>query len=680
MAVVQLTADSGQFAVCRTWAIGTWDGLTWTDVGETAALSHGIVLTADPGSLAVTGVDAAIVPPGARILVADTGAFAVTGVNGQLLRQGLLIATAGVLAVAGVTTPLLRGGQLAGATGALAANGVDTGLTKNSLLVAAAGDGTIAGQDALPSRQANVAGGAGAFAVSGIEATLTPGRNLSAAAGGLTVSGADAALLHGATLPGSMGGVALTGVDAPLLRGGYLTGDPGSLLVSGLDANPIAGRLVGGAAGSFAVAGADAGLTRQAVLAASLGTCVVGGLDAGLLKSDLLAASAGALVVSGGDAALSPGKLLPSDSGSAAVTGLDASLLHAALTTAATGGVLVVAVDAAPLVGRVLSAATASVAVTGVDAAPTIGKWVIADGAAFLVTVADAGLAHWIPEPVDRPTLPPPVLRHPGTTAGQTELWEAARLGYSGTAEPTYPSAIRFQYVVHNSVTKSQDLGSFENLLASLSGRVGASTGTNTLYFRFRTLIPARIAARLPKASTQERRWLSIGFQGQDNRPIPLDSSGFAIPPAQPYGEQDGIERLLMPADSYYVTLSSSQWTPLDYKLEIVVLGYSAIEGDAQGALIGEGRLAMARPEGVVLCELRFDGSQIPGSDTLKLIDGAASYTLIDGGSGLALRRGVLLYALNLQARFSTFFYVAGTNQMRLTMEGDLTVSNSYGY
>lgn len=265
-----------------------------------------------------------------------------------------------------------------------------------------------------------------------------------------------------------------------------------------------------------------------------------------------------------------------------------------------------------------------------------------------------------------------------GTGRDQTELWEHIRRTYA-PAEPTNPSAQRPQYVEHDSISTARDLGEQDNLLVNIRGAIGGQTGTSTLYFKAALTTHARLGIRLIGATPQELRWLSVGLLDGNHRQIPINAAGFGIPPRRAYGDP-GEEEPGLPPGTYYFTLTTSQWTATPFELQLAVIAYTAIGGPIQLNLANEGRLAMARPEGVQLLELQFDSS-IPAAPQLKLMDGLMDPTLTGDESYLAKRSGTALFNLQMGGRFSTFFYIQGTKQDTLVGQGDLTVTRTgYGY
>lgn len=264
------------------------------------------------------------------------------------------------------------------------------------------------------------------------------------------------------------------------------------------------------------------------------------------------------------------------------------------------------------------------------------------------------------------------------STRDQSEQWEHFRRTYAPT-EPTNPSAQRPQYVLHDSVATAQDLGGQDNLLVNIQGDIGGQIGASTLYFKARLQIPARLGIRLIGATPQAERWLQLGLLDSERRQIPISDQGFGIPPRRPYSDP-GEEVPGFSPGTYYFTLSSSQWAALPFTLQLAVVAYTQIDGPINLTLPLEGRLAMARPEGVQLMELQFDSS-MPAAPQLKLIDGLMDPTLSGDESFLAERRGTAVFDLRMGGRFSTFFYIQGTKQDTLVGQGDLTVIRTgYGY
>lgn len=263
-------------------------------------------------------------------------------------------------------------------------------------------------------------------------------------------------------------------------------------------------------------------------------------------------------------------------------------------------------------------------------------------------------------------------------TRDQSDQWEHIRRTYA-PAEPTNPSAQRPQYVLHDSILTAQDLGQQDNALVVIRGEIGGQSGTSTLFFKANLQVPARLGIRLIGASPQDRRWLYIGLLDGERRQIPISEQGFGIPPRRPYTDP-GEESPGFQPGTYYFTLSSSQWSALPFTLQLAVIAYTQIDGPISLTLPLEGRLGMARPDGIQLMELQFDSS-MPAAPQLKLMDGVMDPTLVGNESFLAFRRGTAVFNLQMVGRFSTFFYIQGTKQDTLVGQGDLTVTRTgYGY
>lgn len=95
-AALSLTADPGSVAL----------------TGTAASLVAGRRLTADAGAIAVTGTNAGLVGPSTYTLAANAGSFAITGTSNSFARTRVLTADAGALALAGTDATLLRSGGI----------------------------------------------------------------------------------------------------------------------------------------------------------------------------------------------------------------------------------------------------------------------------------------------------------------------------------------------------------------------------------------------------------------------------------------------------------------------------------------------------------------------------------------------------------------------------------------
>lgn len=262
-------------------------------------------------------------------------------------------------------------------------------------------------------------------------------------------------------------------------------------------------------------------------------------------------------------------------------------------------------------------------------------------------------------------------------TPDQSDQQLDALAAYS-PAEPTYPSFLRPRYVKYNSVSKSKDLGSAENLIAEISGVIGAAMGSSTLFFALRTTLPSRLSIRELGVSPQNRRWLSVGILDQQRRALPLATDGTALR----FGTvSEGDANLLSvhPPGTYYFTISTSQWSPLSFALNLSARAYAPVTGIFTGTFVPTGRLALAKLDGAAVLQAPFTGTFVPSS-ILKLPSGAFTGQLDSTGSYLSIFRGTAQFTFQPQGRFSTFFYLNGQANFTFQPQGALTVTRSGGY
>jgi len=157
-----LTADAGsltitgQDAILRAGRVLQADAGALTIAGQNATLKAGRVLKADAGALTITGQDATLTytPVGAFTLQADAGALTITGQDAVLRAGRVLKADAGALTITGQGASLIVGRRLQADAGALTITGQNATLTYTPLpqaytLIAEAGSLTITGHDAI---------------------------------------------------------------------------------------------------------------------------------------------------------------------------------------------------------------------------------------------------------------------------------------------------------------------------------------------------------------------------------------------------------------------------------------------------------------------------------------------------------------------------------------------------
>lgn len=211
----------------------------------------------------------------------------------------------------------------------------------------------------------------------------------------------------------------------------------------------------------------------------------------------------------------------------------------------------------------------------------------------------------------------------------QSAVLQGTIAAYGGS-DSTTPSFNRSRYVRYASVHGPRDFGEIREIRLDLEGVVGAESGTQSLFFRFRTLEPARIGARRVLLNYWTDRYITLSLRDADN-PIALGADGFAdsaivdlqaleilAPPTyldlgyvscgywdkgyaeldcvsiespstivlgavsdpdQPFGSPFGR---LMPPGDYFFVITSSQWPQLPYRVQIVVAPQPALSTEVE--------------------------------------------------------------------------------------------------
>ena len=166
------------------------------------------------GSTTTSDIDDAVT---GYTITADPGSVPITGTNASTLYGHKMTADAGSIPIGGTDAGLLYGHRLTADPGAVPIAGTDAALTYNSndpMLVADPGAIPIVGTDA------------------GLVAT----RVMVADPGSVPIVGTDAATVYGHPITADPGSVPITGVDATLLATRRITADPGAVPIVGTDA------------------------------------------------------------------------------------------------------------------------------------------------------------------------------------------------------------------------------------------------------------------------------------------------------------------------------------------------------------------------------------------------------------------------------------------------------------
>lgn len=495
-------------------------------------------------------------------------------------------------------------------------------------MVGAAGSFTLTRVAAGLSRTGYISGATGAFALSGVDAGLRAARPLTADGGVFSLSGGSAALSRGLALPIDAQPYALSGGSAALLRAVTLAADPLGLTLTIQDAGLARAVVATGDGTSFTLDILSAGLSRTWGIPAESGPFALSAPEVQLRASGRILAEAGAFGVAGVDASLDKGFTILADAGAFALTGNDFSVLR----------------------GLVFVAEAGAYALAPGDVVGAIGRAILVDAGDFQVSGGSAtGKVEFIGT-----LIAPATDHHKGETGGdQSGAIERVRRSYGGS-DRTTPSFNRHAYVKYTNVNHSRDFGEVDFVNTELSGTIGTSSGTNTLYFRVHCPEPSKLQVQLSGGISYERQYLSVGVLDENHDPVPTDDQGFAQPRAPEaqyvpfyqtlsstlygqayvedgywtfgYTETDGktdatqkvtvVEKFipppaLMPPGSYFFTVSSSQWSPLPYTLKIAVAPAARLSGSMDLQLPITGRIAQSRLAGSATLTLQPQGRLI---------------------------------------------------------------------
>jgi hypothetical protein len=222
---------------------------------------------------------------------------------------------------------------------------------------------------------------------------------------------------------------------------------------------------------------------------------------------------------------------------------------------------------------------------------------------------------------------------------------EVRSTAHYGSSDNTRPSFNRMSYVRYGSVNTPRDLGKLDNVLIDLDGLVGAESGTQTLFFEFELTKRSRVGLRRIPINPYTDQYVSLFFNTDDKKPIPLGLDNFAtfgsivdqvffvivivdigyvlcgywdsgyaendcqfiqvvVPVIEPIkSEDDPFESIYgdyLPPGIYRFLISSSQWPELPYRVQLKILGEPNLAGDATMSLEPTTRLPVSPLGGVI--------------------------------------------------------------------------------
>lgn len=237
----------------------------------------------------------------------------------------------------------------------------------------------------------------------------------------------------------------------------------------------------------------------------------------------------------------------------------------------------------------------------------------------------------------------------------QSSAVQALVASYGGS-DSVAPNFNCSRYVRFFSIHEPRDLGEIPEGALVLDGLVGAQSGTQTLFFRFHALLPARIGLRKVPLNPYTDQYIALGLSDPDGNNIPIQpeappasqifttevrsgavalelqpgyleadywDEGYAeaeglvlnIPPAisTEFGTTQEIDSLvaaagaLRPAGTYTITVSSSQWPQLPFRLQLIARPSEELHATGTLVIDPTGRLGLFDLDG--LAEFQVDAT-----------------------------------------------------------------------
>lgn len=258
----------------------------------------------------------------------------------------------------------------------------------------------------------------------------------------------------------------------------------------------------------------------------------------------------------------------------------------------------------------------------------------------------------------------------------QSAQQEAYRTAYGGS-DNTAPSFIRPAYLQYNSLSKSRDLGRFDNYNGRLSGIVGGHTGRSTLFFRIETTAIAKIGIQKRTTNPITDRTISVGILDADHNPLPITEIGFAYLAPIHNSSFTGLLERLSPG-VYYFTVSTNQWRETPFVVDVLVQRFLECRGVSTLAAEPRLRIALVKLSGPAIGGAPLSGTLL----TPSAIDGLSG----DAGGTLAptltlsIMRGAAIGRMEPYGRLQQNYRISGTATGRNTNIATMTARKPYGY
>lgn len=325
------------------------------------------------------------------------------------------------------------------------------------------------------------------------------------------------------------------------------------------------------------------------------------------------------------------------------------------LSKAASGGVSLVGTDALLSADRQAQAATYSLLTSDIHLLFTAPV----QTGGFVLTLNDTSLAPY----------------KPNYSSGSTTTPAPPTQTYGGS-DSTLPSFLRPYYVQYNSVSKSRDLGETDILVADLSGEIGTQAGSNTLYFKVVLPRSVELSVRKRSSGASTDHFISVGILDSDRRPIQTDPDGYGF--LNDVHNTDINESILgLPAGTYYITVSNSQWQALPYAISVFVGRYALLSGSAGGVFPASARLPLIKTAGAALGSATPFGTLIY-PNRIKNATGISVSTALPSLE-LAIMRGAAIGRMVPTARLMMNWKIVGVATGSASPEASLSSEAPYG-
>mgnify|MGYP001158294908 FL=1 len=245
-----------------------------------------------------------------------------------------------------------------------------------------------------------------------------------------------------------------------------------------------------------------------------------------------------------------------------------------------------------------------------------------------------------------------------------------------GGSNKTSPSFLRPEYVKFNSPSKAKDYGQVVNLATTITGSVGTEVGANTLYFKFTTSSPSDIKINKNTLNKYENQYISIGLLNSKKDSIQLTPGGFAYQNEIINTDiQEGL--LQLPQDTYYLTVSGSQWQALPFSVSLQIIRYILLAGESKGIINLSGRIALVKLYGLASGSLTASTTLTP-KEKLKNLEGNA-VGMSEAYGELAIMRGTIIMTNQNYGRLKMYWRVTGAATGTSSSTATLTSTPPYG-